>query len=192
MLINEQFTDMDTSIRDMDRFGMLGLLSLLSFTICSLRHLGMSLRKIAMAISPFVSRSYNVVWRWEKKLKGFRDTLASKCIVSIYLVDDRKAWIIVAYEPLQRKLLGIWLTSEKKDHVIAFFLNELVKRFGKHPVYTDGALYYESACRILGLEHQVYTFGSWLHTVIESIICTQITTSHVERRYVFGNMYGAG
>jgi len=35
-----------------------------------LRHLGMSLRKIARAISPFVSRSYNAVWRWEKRLKG--------------------------------------------------------------------------------------------------------------------------
>jgi len=66
------------------------------------RHLGMSLRKIARAISPFVSRSYNAVWKWEKKLKGLRDTFACKCSVSIYLVDDtlvwvgdRKAWIIV-------------------------------------------------------------------------------------------------
>jgi len=50
------------------------------------------------------------------------------------------------------------LTSEKKKH------NELVKRFGRHPVYTDGALYYESACRIIGLEHHVYTFDSWIHT----------------------------
>jgi len=80
-----------------------------------LRHLG--IRKIARAISPFVSRSYNAVWKWEKKLKGLRDTFASKCSVSLYLVDDtlvwigdRKAWIIVAYEPLQKKLLGIWLT----------------------------------------------------------------------------------
>jgi hypothetical protein len=58
--------------------------------------------------------------RWEKRLKGLRNTFASKCIVSIYLVDDRKAWIIVAYEPFHKKLLGIWLTPEKKDH------NELV------------------------------------------------------------------
>jgi len=39
--------------------------------------------------------------------------------------------MIIAYEPFQKKLLGIWLTHEKKDH------NELVKRFGRHPVYTD-------------------------------------------------------
>jgi len=47
----------------------------------------MSLRKIAMAISPFVSKSYKSVWKWEKKLKGLRDTFASKCSVSMYLVD---------------------------------------------------------------------------------------------------------
>jgi len=35
-------------------------------------------------------------------------------------VGDGKAWVIVAYEPFQKKLLGIWLTPEKKDH------NELV------------------------------------------------------------------
>jgi len=40
----------------------------------------------------------------------------------MYLVDDTlvwvgdgKAWVIVAYEPFQKKLLGIWLTPEKKD-----------------------------------------------------------------------------
>jgi len=56
------------------------------------------------------------------------------------------------------------LTPEKKDH------NELFKRFGKNQVYTDGALYYDSAYRIIGLEHHVYTFCNWLHTVIESVI----------------------
>jgi len=94
-----------------------------------LGHLGMSLGKIARAISSFVSRSYNAAWRWEKKLRGLRNTFANKCSISMYLVDDTLVWVgdgkacmIVAYEPFQKKLPGIWLTSEKKDH------NELVKR----------------------------------------------------------------
>jgi len=56
--------------------------------------------------------------RWEKKLKGLRNTFASNCIVSMFLVDDTlvwvgdsSAWMIVAYEPFHKKLLGIWLTS---------------------------------------------------------------------------------
>lgn len=40
-----------------------------------LRRLGMSLRKISKAIAPFVSRSHNAVWRWEKRLRGFKDTI---------------------------------------------------------------------------------------------------------------------
>jgi len=59
-----------------------------------LRHLGMSLlRKIARAISPFVSRSYNAVWRWEKRLKGLKNVFNSKCSVSMYLIDDTLVWV---------------------------------------------------------------------------------------------------
>jgi len=58
-----------------------------------LRHLGMSLRKIASAISPFVSRSYNAVWKWEKRLRGLRNTFASKSRVSMYLVDDTMVFV---------------------------------------------------------------------------------------------------
>jgi len=53
-----------------------------------LRHLGMSLRKIARALSLFVSRSYNAVWKWEKRLKGLKNVFASKCSVTMYLVDN--------------------------------------------------------------------------------------------------------
>jgi len=89
--------------------------------------------------------------------------------------------VIVAYEPLKRKLPGIRLTSEKKDHIIAYFLKELVKRFEDTQytlIYTDGVLYCESACRILGIEHHVYTFGSWLHSVI-SLSCPIVM--HIKR-----------
>jgi len=48
----------------------------------------MSLRKIARAISPFIFRYYNAVWRWGEKLKAFRDTFASNCRISMHLVDD--------------------------------------------------------------------------------------------------------
>jgi len=37
---------------------------------------------------------------------------------------------------------------ENKDHVVAYFLYEVVKRFGRHPIYTDQELNHESAYRI--------------------------------------------
>jgi len=107
-------------VLDVFRYGRTPVAAVLY--VLFLRHLCMSLRKIARAISPFVSRSCNAVWRWEKRLKGLKNVFASKCSVSIYLVGDRRAWIIVAYEPFQKKLFGIWLTHEKKEH------NELVKK----------------------------------------------------------------
>ena len=57
---------------------VLGLLLLLSYSLF-VRCLAMSFRKVAMALSPFVSRSYNTLWRWDKKL---RNTLVSKCKIS--------------------------------------------------------------------------------------------------------------
>jgi hypothetical protein len=58
-----------------------------------LRYLGLSLRRVSRAISPFVSRSYNVVWGWGERLRGFRDTFARRCRVSMYLVDDTVVWV---------------------------------------------------------------------------------------------------
>jgi len=54
-----------------------------------LRHLGIGLRKIAMAISSFVSRSYNAVCEVGK------EAFASKCSVSMHLVDDTLVWVVI-------------------------------------------------------------------------------------------------
>jgi len=62
---------------------VLGLLLLLSYSLF-VRCLGMSLRKDARAIAPLVSRSYNAVWKWEKRLKGLRNTFVSKCRISMF------------------------------------------------------------------------------------------------------------
>jgi transposase-like protein len=46
----------------------------------------------------------------------------------------------------------------------------LVRLYGRHPVWTDGAPWYNDSCRSLGLEHYRYRFGERLHTVIERVI----------------------
>jgi len=35
------------------------------------------------------------------------------------------------------------------------FLKTLVEKYGKHTVYSDGALWYPEACRSLGLKHNL-------------------------------------
>ncbi|GBC70938.1 hypothetical protein HRbin02_00711 [Candidatus Calditenuaceae archaeon HR02] len=56
---------------------------------------------------------------------------------------------------------------DRNQLVVEDFLGELVKRFGRHQVYTDGGSHYLAACKSLDLEHRVYRFGSWMHEVIE-------------------------
>ena len=61
-----------------------------------------------------------------------------------------------------RRILGMWLSRTRNQLVVERFLRELVKRFGRHPVYADGGSHYLAACKNLGLEHRVYGFGSWM------------------------------
>ncbi|GBC72018.1 hypothetical protein HRbin02_01807 [Candidatus Calditenuaceae archaeon HR02] len=68
----------------------------------------------------------------------------------------------------------MWLSRTRNQLVVEDFLGELVRRFGRHQVYADGGSHYLAACKSLDLEHRVYRFGSWMHEVIESVICTRI------------------
>ncbi|GBC70939.1 hypothetical protein HRbin02_00712 [Candidatus Calditenuaceae archaeon HR02] len=68
-----------------------------------LRYLGNSLRKVAKALEPFVVVSHVAAWLWEKRLKGFRNVYASRCRVSLFLIDDTEvriggssAWLFIA------------------------------------------------------------------------------------------------
>ena len=68
-----------------------------------LRYLGNSLRKVAKALEPFIFVSYVAVWLWEKRLWGFRNVYASRCRVSLFLIDDTEvriggssAWLFIA------------------------------------------------------------------------------------------------
>lgn len=69
-------------------------------------------------------------------------------------VKGLEAWVWVAYEPHQRRLLALWLSWTRSNLTVLLFLKQLLKRYGKHPVYTDGAPWYPEACRSLGLAHR--------------------------------------
>jgi hypothetical protein len=46
-------------------------------------------------------------------------------------------------------------------------LRSLVKLYGKHPIYTDSAVFYIEVRRSLSLVHRTYEFGDWFFEVIE-------------------------
>ena len=37
------------------------------------------------------------------------------------------------------------------------FIKNLVKRYGKHPVSTDGGMWYTQACKFLRLKHHLHS-----------------------------------
>jgi transposase-like protein len=76
----------------------------------------------------------------------------------------------MTYEPFSRRILGLWLSWTRNSLQAEKFLKTLVRLYGRHPVWTDGAPWYSDACRSLGLEHYTYRFGEWLHTVMERAI----------------------
>ncbi|MEM4414783.1 MAG: DDE-type integrase/transposase/recombinase [Candidatus Caldarchaeum sp.] len=109
----------------------------------------------------------------------FRRILSASCRVSIFLVDETAvmlegflAWVWVAYEPFQRRILGFWLSWTRNSIQAELFLRSLVMAYGKHPVWTDGAPWYGEACARLGLEHRRYRFGEWLFQAMERAVQT--------------------
>jgi transposase-like protein len=91
------------------------------------------------------------VWKWTQRLPRFRKLYTYRCRVSLFLVDETIVMVVwMAYEPSSRRILRLWLSWTRK------FLKTLVRLYGRHPVWTDGAPWYSNACKRLKLEHYRY------------------------------------
>jgi putative transposase len=51
------------------------------------------------------------------------------------------------------------LSRERTIFVCYQFFRQLRNRYGRKPIYTDAARWYNDACKWLGLKHQVYDNG---------------------------------
>ena len=85
-------------------------------------------------------------------------------------VGGKEGWIWVCYEPIQKAFLGLWFSWNRNSIVAEMILKELIKKYGKHPVYTDGASWYPEACKNLGLAHYIYKQEDWLCKVMERAV----------------------
>jgi hypothetical protein len=77
-------------------------------------------------------------------------------------------------------------------------MQELVRRYGKHPVSTDGGTWYPYACKFAKIKHIIFT-----HSMREASLSEQFNTLrieqnvlmiifHVEKRSVNWNMLAIG
>jgi putative transposase len=88
--------------------------------------------------------------------------------MTLFKVDGHEYWLWIAYEPNQNKCLMMHLSRERTIFVCYQFFKQLRNRFGRKPVFTDGALWYNTACRWLRLKHRIY--GIEMKNVMERFI----------------------
>ena len=63
----------------------------------------------------------------------------------------------VAIEFTNKSILDIYLSAERNMFVAQNFIRNLVNKYGKHPVSTDGGIWYPYACKFLKLRRHLHS-----------------------------------
>jgi putative transposase len=136
-----------------------------------------SFRLAARSLAPIKKRSHVSLWNWVQK---YSDRVADRFRIdkhqvkqifvdeALLKIDGQEHWLWIAYEPDLNKCLMMHLSRERTILVCYQFFMQLRRRFGRKPIFTDGALWYNTACKWLRLRHQVY--GVDLKNLMERFI----------------------
>jgi putative transposase len=135
-----------------------------------------SFRLAAKCLESTIRRSHVAIWKWVQKYSDFADRfVVEKCKVkrifvdeTLLRVDGQDYWLWIAYEPTLNRCLMMNLSRERTIFVCYQFFRRLRNRYGRKPVFTDGARWYNDVCKWLRLNHQVY--GSELKNLIERFV----------------------
>jgi len=127
-------------------------------------------------VSRLVKRSHTAIIRdWIQKYKpemlSSRKIHTTEFIIeeTIIKVGSEYIWLWIAIEAT-REILQISISKERNMYVVVerFILN-LVKRYRKHPVSTDGGTWYPQAFRFLKLSHH-HIHSSHEQSIIERTV----------------------
>lgn len=98
-----------------------------------------------------------------------------RLVRAIFVVDEtlvqiegKDYWLWIAYEPALNSCLTMHLSRERTLFVCYQFFKKLRGRYGRKPIFTDGAPWYNEVCRWLRLQHRVY--GTELKNLMERFI----------------------
>ena len=83
-------------------------------------------------------------------------------------VGGTSALIWIAFEPDLRAMLDFHVSWRGNSIDAYLFIRRLVHKYGRVPIYTDGAGWYADACRWAGVEHVVY--GRPLRNLMERMV----------------------
>lgn len=135
-----------------------------------------SLRLAARCLASIIRRSHVSIWKWVQKYSSLADRFRTsrRAVKEIFVdetllqIDGHDYWLWVAYEPKLNVCLSMHLSRERTIFVCYRFFQQLRNRYGRKPIFTDGAHWYKEACKWLRLEHQVY--GIELKNLMERFI----------------------
>jgi putative transposase len=135
-----------------------------------------SFRLAARCLSSIIKRSHVSIWKWVQKYYGLADRLSvnKRAVKEIFVdetllqIDGQDYWLWIAYEPNLDACLMMHLSRERTIFVCYQFFKQLLNRYGNKPIFTDGAQWYNDACRWLRLDHRVY--GTELKNIMERFI----------------------
>jgi len=129
--------------------------------------LGLSLRNTSKALSIFgdrKKRSYVSIWNWIQRFGSdpiYRRKRISACIIDEFLETGRLETLLsvdnnrTCWQDYARNLLA---KDERRNMLVAGkFLESLIGKYGRHPVYSDGGTWYPEACNVLGLKHYLHS-----------------------------------
>jgi putative transposase len=116
------------------------------------------------------------IWKWVQKYSDCVDRFKTdKRLVKMIFVDEtqlqidgKNYWLWIAYEPALNICLMMHLSRERTILVCYRFFKQLRYKYGKKPVLTDRARWYNDVCKWLRLQHQVY--GTELKSLMERFI----------------------
>ena len=106
--------------------------------------LGLSLRNTSKALIIFKDdkRSYVSVWNWIQRFGSCQ--IYKRKRVSAFIIDEtiiqignHHFWLWICIEPIDKSVLGIYISEERNMLVAEKFIRSLVSKYGKHSVYTD-------------------------------------------------------
>jgi putative transposase len=126
-----------------------------------------SYRCASKCLDLIIKRTHVSIWKWVQKYAHIVDRFRIiKNRVKVIFVDEtliqidgQNYWLWIAYEPNLNSCLMMHLSKERTIFVCYRFFKLLRNRYGNKRIYTDGALWYNNACRWLRLRHLVYEIG---------------------------------
>lgn len=125
----------------------------------------LSLRKTSEHLLPFIKRNHVSIWNWIQHYKPTK-IWQKRTKISQFIIDETLIrvgrevfWLWIAIEPKSKSILDMRISLERSILVAEQFLQELIKKYGKNPVSTDGGgtWYLPQACRFLKLRYHTLT-----------------------------------